>query len=61
MVRMLGLIVLVLCCQAGLCADGGGVPDMSVKDETGKEVKLASFKDKNAVVVFFFPKAGTPG
>jgi peroxiredoxin len=53
--------MLGLCCGAALCAEGAAVPDMNVKDETGKEVKLASFKDKNAVVVFFFPKAGTPG
>jgi len=65
MVQILGLALLILCCQTVLCADaataGQMAPDISAKDDTGKEIKLASFKDKSAVVIFFFPKAGTPG
>jgi len=35
-------------------------PDFSLLDETGRNVSLADFKGKN-VVLYFFPKADTPG
>jgi len=35
-------------------------PDFSLLDETGKKVSLADFKGKN-VVLYFFPRADTPG
>jgi peroxiredoxin Q/BCP len=35
-------------------------PDFTVPDETGKDVSLKDFKGKN-VVLFFYPKADTPG
>jgi len=62
-VLLLALSVLAL----GVCAaetatkPGDAVPDVGAVDETGKEVKLSSFKDKNGIVLFFFPKADTPG
>jgi cytochrome oxidase Cu insertion factor (SCO1/SenC/PrrC family) len=40
---------------------GSPVPDVGVVDESGNPVKLSSFKGKSGVVLFFFPKAGTPG
>jgi len=40
---------------------GDVVPDVSAMDENGKEVKLSSFKGKSGVVLFFYPKADTPG
>ncbi len=40
---------------------GAPAPDASAMDETGQPVKLSSFKDKQGIVLFFFPKADTPG
>ncbi len=35
-------------------------PDFTLPDENGKYVSLKDFKGKN-VVLYFFPKADTPG
>jgi peroxiredoxin Q/BCP len=35
-------------------------PDFSLPDENGKKVSLKDFRGKN-VILFFFPKADTPG
>src|ERR1700739_4149437 len=35
-------------------------PDITLEDQNGKEVSLKDFKGKT-VVLFFFPKANTPG
>ena len=35
-------------------------PDFSLADENDKKVSLKDFRGKN-VVLFFFPKADTPG
>lgn len=35
-------------------------PDFTLQDEDGKSVSLHDFKGKN-VVLYFFPKADTPG
>ena len=35
-------------------------PDFTLPDENGKNVSLTDFRGKN-VVLFFFPKANTPG
>lgn len=35
-------------------------PDFSLQDENGKEVALKDFRGKK-VVLFFFPRASTPG
>jgi peroxiredoxin Q/BCP len=35
-------------------------PDFSLLDDTGKKTTLADFKGKN-VVLYFYPKADTPG
>ena len=40
---------------------GDAAPDVAAKDETGKEFKLSSLKDKSGIVLFYFPKADTPG
>jgi len=39
---------------------GKQAPDFALPDEEGKTVRLSDFKGKR-VVVFFFPKAMTPG
>ena len=35
-------------------------PDFSLADENGKTTRLSDFRGKN-VVLFFYPKANTPG
>ena len=35
-------------------------PDFTLSDETGKPVRLKDFHGKD-VVLFFYPKANTPG
>lgn len=39
---------------------GERAPDFKVKSDDGKEVALTDFRGKN-VVLYFFPKAMTPG
>src|SRR4026209_769041 len=39
---------------------GQKAPDFTVKDDTGKTVKLSDFKGKK-VVLYFYPKDDTPG
>lgn len=39
---------------------GSEAPDFQVKDHTGKDVKLSNFRGKT-VVLWFYPKADTPG
>ncbi len=39
---------------------GDKAPSFTLKDQDGNEVKLADFKGR-PVVLFFYPKADTPG
>jgi len=39
---------------------GSRAPDFTVKDQRGQDVSLSDFKGKT-VVLWFFPKADTPG
>ena len=39
---------------------GDKAPDFKLKDETGREISLSSFRDKK-VVIYFYPKDDTPG
>jgi peroxiredoxin Q/BCP len=39
---------------------GKQAPDFALADEEGKTVRLSDFKGRR-VVVFFYPKASTPG
>jgi len=39
---------------------GQKAPDFTLKTDTGSEISLKDFKD-HRVVIFFFPKANTPG
>jgi hypothetical protein len=67
MLQAILIVTLLLCCFGVLCADaaplkaGDAAPDAGAVDETGKVVKLSSFKGKSGIVIFFFPKADTPG
>ena len=40
---------------------GNMAPEFSLSDHEGKTVSLADFGGKSAVVVYFYPKAMTPG
>jgi peroxiredoxin Q/BCP len=40
--------------------EGAKAPDFSLPDEEGKTVALKDFRGKN-VILFFYPKADTPG
>ncbi len=40
---------------------GDTAPSFSLKDQTGSIVRLADFKGKKAVVLYFYPKDDTPG
>jgi len=39
---------------------GAKAPDFSLSDENGKTVRLSDFRGQD-VVLFFYPKANTPG
>ncbi len=40
---------------------GEAAPDFSLEDENGKTFTLADYKNKSPVVIYFYPKANTPG
>lgn len=42
-------------------AEGAAMPSVSCVDQLGKEVKLAESAAKGYVLVYFYPKADTPG
>jgi peroxiredoxin Q/BCP len=39
---------------------GDSAPDFVLKDQTGKTVRMSALRGKR-VVLFFYPKADTPG
>ena len=39
---------------------GDKAPDFSLPNESGSTIKLSDFRGKN-VILFFYPKANTPG
>ena len=62
---------MLLCCAArfvwqsifggsSMLKAGDPAPDFEVTDHTGRRVKLSDFRGKK-VVLWFFPKASTPG
>ena len=40
---------------------GQPAPDMATVDENGQAVRLSEFYQKGVTLVYFYPKAGTPG
>jgi peroxiredoxin Q/BCP len=40
---------------------GKSAPKFKLPSSTGKDISLADFKDKQIVVLYFYPKADTPG
>jgi len=41
--------------------EGGKAPDFTVTDDHGTVQRLSDYAGKKAVVLFFYPKADTPG
>ena len=41
--------------------EGSKAPGFSLPDDHGRQVNLSDFAGKKTVVLFFFPKANTPG
>ena len=41
--------------------EGGKAPDFALLDDQGNSLKLSDFRGKKSVVLFFYPKANTPG
>jgi thioredoxin-dependent peroxiredoxin len=41
--------------------EGSKAPLFSAVDDRGQEVKLSAYAGKKNVVLFFYPKADTPG
>ncbi len=74
MLRCLSLLILMAFCLPAWSVEakkdepvkealkvGDALPDLITTDENGQALKLASFKDKSGVVLFFYPKAFTGG
>ena len=40
---------------------GDAAPDLTLSTHSGEQIALADYRGKKAVVVFFYPKDGTPG
>jgi peroxiredoxin Q/BCP len=41
--------------------EGSQAPEFSVLDDRGQRVSLTDYRGKKNVVLFFYPKADTPG
>jgi peroxiredoxin Q/BCP len=41
--------------------EGGKAPDFALLDDQGNSLRLSDFSGKKTVVLFFYPKANTPG
>jgi len=41
--------------------EGSRAPDFSVLDDRAQKVSLTDYRGKKHVVLFFYPKADTPG
>jgi peroxiredoxin Q/BCP len=41
--------------------EGSKAPPFSLPDDQGKQVSLSDFTGKKTIVMFFYPRADTPG
>jgi len=68
MIRIALLGLLALCAAPAfseekpkVAKEGEMLPELSATDQSGAAVKLSDFKGKTGLIIFFFPKAFTPG
>jgi peroxiredoxin Q/BCP len=61
LVPVAALIGITLPSTAAPIIEGADLPAVACPDQTGKEVKLAESGAKGYVLVYFYPKADTPG
>jgi thioredoxin-dependent peroxiredoxin len=47
--------------EAGALSVGDAAPNITARDQDGRDVNLADFYAKGPTLVYFYPKAGTPG
>jgi len=40
---------------------GNPAPNFTLQDSEGNNYSLSNYKEKNPVIIYFYPKAGTPG
>jgi peroxiredoxin Q/BCP len=57
---LLAIMTLTAACSEPI-AVGAKAPEVSAKDQDGNTVKLADAQATGAVLVFFYPRANTPG
>ena len=64
-IKLLSLISAFLFAACGGTAEnikeGTTAPDFTLPDAYGNSVSLSSFKEKSPVILYFYPKASTPG
>lgn len=41
--------------------EGGKAPDFALQGDDGDTLKLSDFSGEKTVILFFYPKANTPG
>jgi len=41
--------------------EGGKAPDFALQDDRGNTLKLSDFSGEKTIILFFYPKANTPG
>jgi peroxiredoxin Q/BCP len=59
---MVLVIIYIVSAQTGVKLKAGDkAPDFTLQDAFGKSYKLSSYKGKTPVIVYFYPKASTPG
>jgi peroxiredoxin Q/BCP len=47
--------------DAGALSVGDAAPNVTARDQDGRDVNLADVYAKGATLIYFYPKAGTPG
>lgn len=59
---IVGMLPLFGCSrEAGAILVGDDAPHLVARDQNGGEVRLADFYSRGPTLVYFYPKAGTPG
>lgn len=57
----ISLISMSVAQSATMLHEGMKAPNFNLQNHQGKFFKLSAFKNKSPVVIYFYPKAGTPG